>query len=196
MLHLFPHWNWAGKEDEEIEVWCHTNLDNVELFLNGKSLGAKSIQRNSHLEWKVKYAPGIIEARGTRKGRVLLSAKRETTGAPEQIVLRPDRQKIAADGADVSVITVEVVDARGRTVPTASNQISFKLSGGGRLIGMGNGDPSCHEPDKPTSFTEGQRSAFNGLCMALVQSLKESGEVRLLASSPGLRTTSVVIQAS
>jgi beta-galactosidase len=89
-----------------------------------------------------------------------------------------------------------VVDAAGRTVPTASNQVSFKLSGDGRLIGLGNGDPSCHEPDKPTSFTEGQRSAFNGLCLALVQSLKQPGEIQVFASSPGLRSTSVALQSS
>jgi beta-galactosidase len=196
VLHLFPHWNWAGREGQEIEVWCHTNLDSVDLFLNGESVGAKNIQRNSHLQWKVKYAPGRLEARGSRNGRVVLTTTRETTGAPQGIVLRPDRQQIAADGADVSIISVAVVDAAGRTVPTASNLISFKLSGVGRLIGMGNGDPSCHEPDKPTSFTEGQRSAFNGLCMALVQSLNQSGDIQLFASSPGLRSTSVVLQSS
>jgi beta-galactosidase len=195
VLHLFPHWNWAGREGQEIEVWCHSNLDSVELFLNGESFGAKSIQRNSHLQWKVKYAPGMLEARGSRNGRVVLTASRETTDAPEGIVLRADREKIAAGGADVSIISVAVLDARGRTVPTASNQISFNLSGAGRLIGMGNGDPSCHESDKPTSFTGGQRSAFNGLCMALVQSLKQSGEIRVSASSPGLRSSSIVLKA-
>ena len=196
VLHLFPHWNWAERKGQEVEVWCHTNLDSVELFLNGESFGAKSIQRNSHLEWTVKYAPGILEARGSRNGRVVLTARRETTGAPERIVLRADRQRIAADGADISVISGAVVDAGGRTVPTASNLIGFKLTGSGRLIGMGNGDPSCHERDKPTSFTEGQRSAFNGLCMALVQSLKQSGEIQVFASSPGLRSTSLALQAS
>ena len=195
VLHLFPHWNWAGREGQELEVWCHSNLDSVELFLNGASLGAKSMQKNSHLEWKVKYAPGVLEARGSRNGRVVLTARRQTTGAPERIVLRPDRPRIAADGADVSVISVAVGDARGRTVPIASNVISFKLSGDGRLIGMGNGDPSCHEPDKPTSFTEGRRSAFNGLCMALVQSLRQSGEIQVLASSPGLHSASIALQS-
>jgi len=195
VLHVFPHWNWAGKEGQEVDVWCHTNLDNVELFLNGNSLGVKRVRKNSHLEWKVKYAPGVLEARGSRDSRVVLIAKRETTGAPHQIVLRPDRQKIAADGADVSVISVEVVDARGRTVPTASNQISFNVWGPGRLIGTGNGDPSCHEADKPNSFCDGQRSAFNGLCMALVQSLKQPGEILVSAVCPGLGSGSVMIRS-
>ena len=196
VLHLFPHWNWSGKEGQEIEVWCHTNLDSVELFLNGTSLGAKSVRRNSHLEWRVKYVPGVLEARGSRDGRVVVTAKRETTGAPDRIVLRPDRLTIAGDGADVSVISAEIVDALGRTVPTASNQISFGISGPGRLIGLGNGDPSCHEPDKPPSFNQGRRSAFNGLCMTLVQSLKQNGQIHVSASAQGLGGISTVIQAS
>ncbi|MFZ0761422.1 MAG: beta-galactosidase GalA [Candidatus Sulfotelmatobacter sp.] len=194
VLHLFPHWNWSGKEGQEIEVWCHTNLDRVELFLNGTSLGAKSVRRNSHLEWKVKYTPGVLEARGSRNGRMILTDKRETTGAPDRIVLRPDRQTMAADGADLSVTSVEIVDARGRTVPTASNQISFSVSGPGRVIGVGNGDPSCHEADKPSSLNEAKRSAFNGLCMALVQSVRQAVEIRISAASPGLSGGSVVIQ--
>jgi beta-galactosidase len=194
VLHLFPHWNWPGQEGQEIEVWCHTNLDQVELILNGRSLGAKSVRRNSHLEWKVKYAPGVLEARGSRGERVVLTAKSETTATPDRIVLRPDRLTIAADGADLSVISVEIVDARGRTVPTACNQVSFNLSGPGRLIGMGNGDPTCHEPDKPASPTEGVRSTFNGLCMAIVQSLKTAGKIVVRASSPGLESCSLEIE--
>jgi beta-galactosidase len=195
VLHLFPHWNWSGKEGQEIDVWCHTNLDSVELFLNGQSLGAKRVQRPSHLEWKVKYAPGTLEARGAKNGRVVLTTKRETTGAPAKLVLRPDRQRIAADGEDLSVITAEVADAQGRTVPVASDEVNFTISGPGRLIGVGNGDPSCHEPDKPASPSQARRSAFNGLCMALVQSLKQPGDVRVEASAAGLEAASLVIQA-
>jgi len=194
VLHLFPHWNWSGREGQEIDVWCHTNLDSVELFLNGKSLGAQRVKRASHLEWKVKYAPGTLEARGSKNGHVILTSKRETTGAPAKLVLRPDRRRIAADGEDVSVVTVEVVDAQGRNVPVASNQVNFEISGPGRLIGVGNGDPSCHEPDKPASPSKARRSAFNGLCMGLVQSLKQHGDIRLEASAAGLEAASVVIQ--
>jgi beta-galactosidase len=190
VLHLFPHWNWPGKEGQEIEVWCHTNLDSVELFLNGASLGAKKVDPNSHVEWKVKYAPGVIEARGSKGGRVVLTEKRETTGAPAALRLNPDRPKISADGEDVSVVNVEVVDAKGRVMPVASNEVSFHVAGPGRIIGVGNGDPSCHEPDKGE-----KRSAFNGLCMAIVQSLKEPGEIRVEASSTGLATASATIQA-
>ncbi len=194
VLHLFPHWNWSGKEGQEIDVWCFSNLDSVELFLNGTSLGTKEMKRDSHVEWKVKYAPGVIEARGSKGGHVVLTDKRETTGSPARLVLHADREKIAADGEDVSVVSVEVVDAQGRMVPVASNQVTFKLAGPGRLIGVGNGDPSCHDPDKPAAPDQAQRSAFNGLCMAVVQALKQPGEIRIEASSPGIEGTSVVIQ--
>ncbi len=162
VLHLFPHWNWAGKEGQEIDVWCHTNLERVELFVNGQSAGAQDVARNSHAAWKVKYAAGLIEARGYKDGQVVLTAKRETTGAPASIILRPDRQRIAADGEDVSLITVEIVDSKGRIVPTAGNEVTFAVSGNGRLIGVGNGDPSCHEPDHGS-----RRSAFNGFAWPL-----------------------------
>ena len=195
VLHLFPHWNWEGKEGQEIEVWCHTNLETVELFLNRKSLGGKSVEKNSHAQWNVKYVSGVLEVRGSKNGRVVLTDKRETTGVPHAIVLRADRQTISADGEDVSVIAAEVVDLHGRIVPIASNQIRFEVSGPGRLIGLGNGDPSCHEPDKPASFREGQRSAFNGLCLAIVQALKQQGEIRVSASSAEVQTGSIVIQS-
>jgi beta-galactosidase len=195
VLHLFPRWNWSGKEGQQIDVWCHTNLESVELFLNGASLGSKPVKRNSHVEWKVPYAVGVLEARGTKNGQVVLAVKRETTGEPARLVLRPDRTNISADGEDVSVVAVEVVDPKDRLVPIALNEVTFSLAGPGRLIGVGNGDPSCHEPDKPSSLTDAKRSAFNGLCMAIVQALKQPGEIRLSASAASLEGASVVIQA-
>jgi beta-galactosidase len=190
-LHLFPHWNWPGKEGQEVEVWVHANTEKVELFLNGKSLGQQPVVKDTHLMWKVKYEPGAIEARGFSGGKQVVSAKRETTGAPARIVLRPDRAHIAADGEDVSMVTVEIVDAEGRIVPTASNEVTFQIGGKGRLIGVGNGDPSCHEPDKA-----GKRSAFNGLAMAIVQATKESGEIQVTASSPGIASATATITAA
>src|ERR1019366_6131389 len=104
-------------------------LDEVELLVNGKSVGAQKVPHLSHLEWKVKYEPGVIEARGSKNGKVVLIEKRETTGAPEAIRLTADRTEINADGEDVAVLKVEVVDRQGRTVPTANNKIAFKVSG-------------------------------------------------------------------
>ncbi|HUJ08652.1 MAG TPA: beta-galactosidase GalA [Verrucomicrobiae bacterium] len=149
VLHLLPHWNWPGREGHDIDVWCYSNCRKVELFLNGSSLGKQTMKKNSHLEWKVKYAPGVLSAKGfDADGKVIAETKVETTGAPAAVQLKPDRAAIAADGRDVSVMTVSVADAQGRIVPVASNKVYFALSGPGRILGVGNGDPSCHEPDQ------------------------------------------------
>src|SRR4051812_14902201 len=143
VLHLFPHWNWEQRLGEPISVWVHSNLDSVELFLNGKSQGSQTVQPYSHLEWKVKYEAGVLEARGTKDGKIVLTAKRETTGEPASIRLTPDRIEISADGEDVCILTVEALDKDGRAIPTADALINFKVTGEGALIGVGNGDPNC-----------------------------------------------------
>ena len=185
VLHLFPHWNWSGKEGQEIPVWVHSNCDEVELFLNGVSLGKQAVTPLHHLEWKVKYAPGKLVAKGRRKG-VAIESARETTGEPAAIRLTADRSTLAADNADLAVVTVEVVDAAGRVVPIADNKITFTLIGPAKIIGVGNGDPSSHEPDKADS-----RSVFNGLAQALVQTTSTHGEIRLKAESPGLKAARI-----
>jgi beta-galactosidase len=189
VLHLFPHWNWAGKEGEVIPVWVHSNCDEVELFLNGVSLGKQTVTPLHHLEWKVRYTPGTLVAKGLRKGATIES-RRETTGAPAAIRLTADRTALSADNADLAVVTVEVVDAQGRVVPTAGNTVAFTLTGPAKLIGVGNGDPSCHEPDKAD-----RRSAFNGLAQAIVQTTRSSGEIELKAESPGLKCGTMALRS-
>jgi beta-galactosidase len=191
VLHLFPHWNWAGREGEEIEVWCHSNLERVELLLNGTSLGTQVMQRDSHLMWRVRFAPGTLEARGYRGNEVVLTAQRVTTGAPARVALRADRETIAADGEDVAVVEVQVVDAAGVVVPVAGDEVTFQVTGAGRLIGVGNGDPSSHEPDKGSA-----RRAFNGLCVAIVQAARQHGEIRVDATAPGLAPATAVIRCA
>ena len=125
-----------------------SNCKQVELFLNGQSLGKQVMKPNSHLTWNVKYAPGTLSAKGfDDAGHVIAESKVETTGEPAAVQLTPNRTTINADGKDVSVITVSVTDAQGRIVPVAGNKINFALEGAGEIIGVGNGDPSCHEPD-------------------------------------------------
>jgi beta-galactosidase len=189
-LHVFPHWNWPGLEGQEIAVWVHSNLDRVELFLNGQSLGAKDMKKDSHLAWNVKYAPGAIEARGFKDGKQVLTARRETAGPAAKLALTVDRKEVSADGEDVAMFAVEVQDAQGRPVPTADNQVTYRVTGHGKVIGVGNGDPTCHESDKASS-----RKAFSGLCMALVQSAKAAGNITVEASSPGLTSASATISA-
>ncbi len=147
VLHLLPHWNWPGKEGQDIDVRCLSNCQEVELFLNGQSLGRKSMAPNSHLRWMVKYAPGVLLAKGYKDGQVIAEEKVETTGEPAGVKLTPDRSSIEANGEDLSIITVAVTDAQGRIVPVAGNQIQFELDGPGKIIGVGNGDASCHEAD-------------------------------------------------
>ncbi len=187
VLHLFPHRNWPGFEGKEIAVWVYSNMDRVELFLNGQSLGAKDMPKDSHLAWNVVCAPGAIEARGSKNGQALL-VKRETTGAPARLVMRADRQEISADGEDVAMFAVEVQDAAGRIVPITDNEVTFQVTGAGAVIGVGNGDPTSHESDIGSA-----RKAFSGLCMAMVQSTKQPGPITIEASSPGLKSASVAI---
>ena len=139
--------------------------------MNGRSLGSQKIPRLSHVEWKVRYEPGVIEARGLKDGKMVLSAKRETTGPAVAIRLTADRTEIKADGEDVAILTVEALDSQGRPV---------KVSGEGTLLGVGNGDPNCQESDK-----DPKRSLFNGLAQVLVQANKTAGEIRIEAVKEG-----------
>ncbi len=148
VLHLLPHWNWPGKEGESIEVRCDGNAEEVELFLNQKSLGRKAMPPHRHLTWQVAYTPGTLIAKGYTGGKEVSTEKIETTGEAVAVRLLPDRKTIAADGEDVTMVTVAVTDERGSAVPTAGNQIFFEIEGEGKIIGVGNGDPGCHEPDQ------------------------------------------------
>jgi beta-galactosidase len=197
VLHLFPHWNWEQREGEIVSVWVHSNVDDVELFLNGASQGSQKVQPLTHLEWKVKYEPGVIEARGSKDGKVVLTEKRETTGKVESIVLAADRTEIDADGEDIAIVRVEGRDKDGRLVPVADNGISFKVTGDGALIGLGNGDPNCQEADK-ASDNHSLRSLFNGLAQVIVQASKTPGTIVLEAYTedwpgPKLPSTTLTI---
>ncbi|MFP7072932.1 beta-galactosidase, partial [Xanthomonas hortorum pv. gardneri] len=143
-----------------------------------------------HVEWRVVYAPGTIEARGYRGGKLVLSERRETTGNPTAIRLSSDRNTLRADAEDVAVVKVEILDAQGRLVPTADSLVQFALRGPARLIGVGNGDPSSHEDDKAP-----RRKAFNGLCAALLQTTRSSGEIVLQATAPGLTSSTLRLPA-
>ena len=178
MLHLFPHWNFEGREGDEIPVWVFSNLDEVELLVNGKSAGRQKVPHLGHVEWKVRYDPGAIEAHGYKDGKLALTEKRETTGQPVSLRLTADRSEINADGEDAAVLKVEALDSAGRAVPTASNLINFKVTGAGALIGVGNGDPNCQESDK-----EPRRSLFNGLAQAIVQATRTAGTIEIEAST-------------
>jgi beta-galactosidase len=191
LLHLLPHWNREGREGQPIAVWAHSNLDRVELFLNGKSQGVRDVARNRHVEWSVPYAPGVIEAHGYKNGKVVLRERRETAGPAAALRLTADRSRLKADGQDVAIFKVEVLDAKGRPVPRADDLVVFEVAGPGQVIGVGNGNPTSHEPDVAS-----QRKAFNGLCQAIVRTRRGSaGEVRVTASAKGLKSSTLVLKA-
>jgi beta-galactosidase len=172
VLHIAPHWNWKGREGRPIAVWVNSNADNVELFLNGKSLGKKDMPRNGHLEWMVNYSPGKIEAVANKKGRTFRAAV-ETTGQPVRILIQPSKAALKPDGSDAIVYNITVVDRQGREVPDAGNLLHFAVTGAARIIGVGNGNPSSHEPDQYKG-RDWQRQLFNGKCQVIVQSVLPS----------------------
>ena len=211
VLHLFPHWNWKGKEGQFIPVTCYTNCDTVELFLNGRSLGVKGyafprlgmegsygnspararVLRTTgdlHLAWDVPYEPGTLKAVGVKDGKAVATVEVSTAGEPAAIGLSVDREVIAADRRDVAHITIQIQDANGSMAPTAANEVAFELQGEGRILGLDSGDPQSHE-----DYQSARRKAFNGLCLAIVQSTGKPGQIRVTASSPGLKSSSVTL---
>lgn len=147
-LHIFPHWNWAGQEGKKIDVWAYSNCEEVELFLNKKSQGRKKMEKNGHLEWKVAYTPGTLEAVGYKGGKKVLTDVVKTTSEASALQLTAHKNTLAADGEDIAVVTVEVADKNTLTVPTAGNEILFSIQGPGRIIGVGNGDPTSMEKER------------------------------------------------
>jgi beta-galactosidase len=186
ILHLIPHWNWPGKDGQDIKVMAISNADAVELFLNGKSLGEKKSNVFDFVEWQVPYAPGKLEAVGRKDGKEVSRFAVETTGEPVKLQLTPDRKAIAGDGRDAVPVTVEALDAQGRHVPTANLLVRFEINGPGTIIGHGNGDPNSHEPEKGN-----QRSLFNGLAQVILQSTKEDGEIVFKATAEGLEPAEI-----
>jgi beta-galactosidase len=189
-LHLYPHWNWPGKEGQQVDVWCQNNYDMVELFLNGRSLGKQETPKNGHLEWKVWYEPGTLTAKALHHGQVVVETKVETTGEPAQVKLEPYQTKMLADGEDTLPVAVSILDDHGRLMPIADNLVTFRVTGPAHIAGVGNGDPSSHEPDKAE-----QRKAFNGLCMVLVQANDVPGAIELTATSPGLKSATIELRS-
>lgn len=148
VLHILPHWNWIGKNDSIIDVWVYSNAEEVELFLNKKSLGRKTMTKNGHLEWKVAYRPGTLYAKGYKNGKEFVKNQVVTSEKASSIELSSYEKSFKADGEDIVVVTVSIKDNKGNFVPGANNEISFEIEGPAKIIGVGNGDPGSHEPDK------------------------------------------------
>jgi beta-galactosidase len=191
VLHVFPHWNWRGREGQKVKIGCYSNADTVELFLNGTSLGKKVMAHNSHLEWIAEYQPGVLKAIAFRNGRKMEEVV-ETTDAPYQIVGTPLRTSITADGQDALIVNFTVKDRDGREVPDASNLIRFKLTGDGSILGIGTGDMQSLEDERCLSG-DYKKKLFNGKCQLVVQAGKSAGNIEIEATGDGLQKVVCVI---
>ncbi len=190
VLHILPHWNWdAGNT---VDVWAYyNNADDVELFLNGKSLGSrKKTGDDLHVLWRVKYEPGTIKAVSKKDGKVVLTQQIKTAGAPAKIELSADHSTIKANGKDMAFVTVKVLDKDGNLVPNADNLVNFKLDGDAFIAGVDNGDPISHDP-----FKASYRKAFHGIAIAMIQSKTKGGLINLTATSDGLKPASIIIKS-
>jgi beta-galactosidase len=214
VLHVFPHWNWLGKEGQIVPVTCFTNCDTVELLVNGRSYGVKGFvfprlgmedrygnypararvirtTADLHLTWDALYEPGSLKAVGTKDGKIVATAEIFTTSQPASIGLSADRESIVADHRDVAHLTLQILDDKARVVPTADNEVTVEIEGAGSLLGADNGDPASHE-----DYKSNRRKAFNGMCLAIVQSTGKPGQIRVTASSPALKSASVTVVAT
>jgi beta-galactosidase len=210
MVHVLPHWNWAGREGQAIPVMAYTNAEEVELFVNGKSLGRKKrgvdtvvipvgpnvtetrkFTTKYRLEWQAPYQPGVLRAVAYQGGAQVAADEVHTAGAPARIRLIPDRAKIHADGQDLSFITVRIEDQEGNLCPLADNLVQFKLDGAGRIEAVDNGNAATTEP-----FHADRRKAFSGMALLIVRSYAgREGSIQVEATSQGLQAARVGLNA-
>jgi len=190
VLHIFPYWNW--KPGQLVDIWAYyNNADEVELYLNGKSLGIKKKTGDDlHIMWRVPFEAGTLKAVSRKNGKVVLTREIHTAGKPAKIELLADRKIISADGKDLSFITVKILDKDGNLVPDADNLVNFKINGKGFIASVDNGDEVSHDP-----FKADYRKAFNGLALAIVQAKETPGDITFTATAKGLQAATVVIKA-
>ena len=209
-LHILPHWNWEGREGEVTPIFVYTNYPSAELFINGKSQGIrtkdmsvnvynsadsvsaaelKRLTRYRLMWMDTEYEPGVVKVVAyNEKGKAVAEKEIRTAGAPYKIELVPDRTVIAADGKDLSFVTVKVVDKKGNLCPVADNQISFKVKGNGKYVAGANGDPTSLE-----SFQTPRMKVFNGMMTAIIASDETPGTITLEATAKGLKKGSITI---
>ncbi|MDN3548440.1 beta-galactosidase GalB [Mucilaginibacter aquaedulcis] len=190
VLHLLPHWNW--KPGQTIDVWAYyNNADEVEAYLNGKSLGIrKKAGDDLHVMWRVKYEPGTLKAISRKNGKVLLATQITTAGKPYKIKLEADRDHIKADGKDLSFVTVSVLDKDNNIIPDANDMIKFRVKGQGTLKALDNGSQTDLDP-----FVGNQHRVFNGLGLAIIQSKAQQGKIMISATADGLQPATLTVES-
>jgi beta-galactosidase len=193
MVHILPHWNWPERVGEVTPVHVFTSGDEVELFLNGKSLGKKKkLPYEYRLRWNdVQYNPGELKAVAYKNGKKWAENVVRTTGDPVRLEALADHEKIVADGKDLVFITIRVTDKNGSTAPRAKNPITLKIEGPGEIVATDNGDPTNLVP-----FPSHARDAFNGLCLVIVRGIPgKTGTIKVTAESGGFESTAVAVKA-
>ena len=192
MVHLLPHWNWPDKLGKEIRVMAVNNVDEVELRVNGVTFKRRPVEKDTKpsqdASWLVPYQPGRLEAIGYRNGEKVASDVVETTGEPAAVRATVTRAQMPAAWGEIALVQVAVVDAKGRTVPTASNTLDFRVTGPGEILGVGNGDPVGGEKEKASKIP-----ACCGLGMAVIQATPTPGSITVEVSSAGLNGSRVEI---
>ncbi|MDE6098800.1 MAG: DUF4982 domain-containing protein, partial [Muribaculaceae bacterium] len=198
VLHIFPHWNLKGHEGEPVSVWAYSNMDEVELFVNGKSLGRKKMPANGHLSWDAVYKPGQLKAIGYKNGRKQMETRIETTGESADLLLEADRRTIMADNKDVAVVSVRVLDKKRRFVPDACISLNLTTEGPVRILGAGNGDPTYKVAERPANGQDHSFNVmtFNGCAQILIQAEDAEGTGVLSVSAEGINGKSIEINTS
>lgn len=189
VLHIFPHWNW--QVGQTVDVWAYYNqADEVELYLNGKSLGIRKKQNDDmHVVWRVNYQPGTLKAVSRKHNKVVKESVMHTAGTAAKISLHADRQVLKKGADDLSFITVEIRDRQNNIVPLADNQVSFTLEGNGEIVGVDNGSQTSME-----SFKAHYRKAFHGKCLVIIKAKNKTGNIKITATDPDLLPATIHIQ--
>lgn len=196
VLHILPHWNLNGHEGEPVQIWVYSNMDEVELAVNGKSLGRKTMPRNGHLAWDAVYQPGKVTATGYKNGKKAMTAKVETSGAPAKINAAADRQLIKADNHDVAVVNITLSDSKKRFVPDGCVTLDLAVDGPVRILGVGNGDPAWQDAERPADPMSRtfKVKTFNGMAQVILQAAgNEAATATLAVSSEGLQPATVSV---
>jgi beta-galactosidase len=190
---VWPNWNWPGSEGKTFNVEIYANCEEVELFLDGRSLGRVPCAQEQKFRamFEVVYQPGTLKAVGYRAGQPVTEKVLSTTGEPAQIRLTADRKEISADGLDLSFITVEVLDSQGRLHPAAKNDIFFTIRGAGSILSVGSSNPVSEE-----AYVGNQRKVHRGRALLVVRAEQEPGEIKLSAQADGLEGAEIVIQSN
>lgn len=185
MVHLMPHWNW--KEGDIVRVVAITNCEEVELFVNGVSLGKKAADVCDQPLWEVPFHKGRIEAKAYKNGKCVARDVQRTTGKPRAVKVDAVCDYVTDDGQDALILNCSVVDARGRVIPTATNHLTFEIEGDGVLLGVGNGNPNSHESDVLP-----ERDLFAGHCQTIIRVLPGAKTLKIRVKSDKLQEAEFV----